>query len=66
MSLMQAIVKIATTLRVSWDKIPEKVIQKYDRELGLLERTESGRSFKKRSIDLYNQLFAPYGYTKSY
>jgi hypothetical protein len=63
---MQKIQTIMTAVkRMAWDKIPEDVLVKYERELSILQQKEHNEfRYRQASIQLYNRLFSGYGYTK--
>lgn len=63
---MEKILTIATAAkRIAWDMIPEKAFEKYDLEILILERLGlRGKELARRSVEVYNQIFAEYGYTK--
>jgi len=65
-TLMEKILTIAAaTKRIAWDLIPEKAFEKYDLEMLILERLGiKGKELDRRSIEVYNRIFAEYGYTK--
>lgn len=63
---MQQIKTIATAVeRVTWDRIPESVILRYEEGMARLRAGCRGRQFKTSSVKLYNELFREYGYTKT-
>ena len=51
--------------RTSWDKIPQSVVDGYEKEIAHLHLTTRGRAFKEKTTEIYNRYFSEYGYTKS-
>ena len=51
--------------KVRWDKIPDEVVISYEKDMAaLIAAGVSGRDFKRKATNLYNQYFGSFGYTK--
>jgi hypothetical protein len=62
---MEKIQTITTAVkRVAWDRIPDRVIKRYEDEMVILKAVYTGRELKAQTTHLYNLIFAQYGYTK--
>jgi len=65
MNIMEKIQTILTaTKRVAWDRIPDRVIKRYEDEMVILNELYSGSELKRQAAVIYNIIFGQYGYTK--
>lgn len=65
MAQMSSILVRVAAKRTDWDQIPAYVIEDYEKEIAMLHSMGfRGREFQARATQIYNTIFAPYGYKK--